>query len=71
MSLRYDGRLVSYDSTAAIGTVRATTTNLETVVYGADLTAASISLTPNADKFLFALGGYRGTTHAVELQKYT
>jgi hypothetical protein len=71
MSLRYDGRLVSYDATAAVGTVRATTTNFETVVYGADLTAASISTTPLADKFLFALVGYRGTTHAGELQKYT
>jgi hypothetical protein len=69
--LRYDGRLVSYDTTAAIGTVRCTTTFMETVVYGADLTAAGISLTPNTDKFIFALVGYRGTTHAGELTKYT
>ena len=73
MSLRYDGRLISYDATAAIGVVQAVATTLQTTVYGADLTAASISTTPNADKFLFAIGarGGSGVTAATELQKYT
>jgi hypothetical protein len=71
MSLRYDGRLVSYDSTAAIGVVRAVGTFLQATVYGDDLTSASISTTPLADKFLFAFGTKNGVIVASELQKYT
>lgn len=73
MSYRHDGRLISYNATAAIGVVQAVDTNMQATVYGADLTAASISTTPNADKFLFAFGtrGNFGVSAATELQKYT
>jgi hypothetical protein len=70
MSIRDEGRLIAYDTNSAIGVVQTFGgPNRQCAVRGADLTAAGISLTPNADKFLFAVGGL--PSGAIELQKIT
>ena len=67
MSIRVEGRLISYDSVSQSGVVQTTNVNQQTGVSKAQLDAGGVSTTPFVDVFTYECGG--SPTQALSLRK--